>query len=66
MVSNGRGEGSAMKTEQEIRERIAMRQREVENVEEFGGKGSEDWCAAKAAIRELGWVLDEVTEKERA
>lgn len=55
-----------MKTEQEIRERIAMRQREVENVEEFGGKGSEDWCAAKAAIRELGWVLGEATEKERA
>lgn len=48
-----------MKTEQEIRERIAMRQREVVDEELGGGTGGQDWCEVKAKIRELRWVLGE-------
>jgi len=48
-----------MRPEQEIRERIAMRQREVEEEELNGGAGNEDWNLAITAIVELQWVLGE-------
>ncbi len=48
-----------MKTEAEIRERIAMRQREVEDEEVKGGVGGEDWNLAVTAMAELQWVLGE-------
>jgi hypothetical protein len=51
--------GGTMRKEQEIRERKAMRQREADDVEAFGGARSEDWCAAAMAVRELRWVLME-------
>ena len=59
MVGDGRGEGSAMKTEQEIRERIAMRQQEMEEEEEGGRPGGDGWMYAIIAANELKWVLGE-------
>ena len=42
-----------MKTEQEIRERIAMRQQEIDEEELNGGVGTQDWCEAMADIKRL-------------
>ena len=55
-----------MKTEQEIRERIAEYQRSIDKEVEYGAEEGEDWTKAVTAQGALKWVLDEVTEKERA
>jgi len=48
-----------MKTEEEIRERIAMHQRAEDEEVANGGEGNEDWLLAIVAKRELRWVLGE-------
>lgn len=48
-----------MKTEQEIRERIAMRQGEAKEEELNGLIGGEDWNLSMTAECELRWVLGE-------
>jgi len=48
-----------MKTEQEIRERIAMRQREIEEEDADGRTGGDDWMFAVTALNELRWVMGE-------
>jgi len=48
-----------MKTEQEIRERIAEHQQAVDEEEDNGGRGSEGWLLLKTAQSELRWVLGE-------
>jgi hypothetical protein len=51
---------SLRRTDEEIRERIAMWQQAIEEEMENGGSGGEDWWReAKTAIRELSWVLGE-------
>ena len=55
-----------MKTEQEIRDRIAEYQRSIDEEVKNGWEGEEDWMEAVTVQRALKWVLDEVTEKERA
>ena len=59
MVGDGRGEGSAMKTEQEIRERIAECQRSIDEEVDNGCEGGEDWMEAVTAQGVLRWVLGE-------
>lgn len=48
-----------MKTEAEIRERIAQRQKDANEEEMNGGIGGEDWNLAMTAIAELQWALGE-------
>ena len=48
-----------MKTEEEIRARIAIHQQAVDEEELNGGDGNEDWMLAAKSIIELRWVLGE-------
>ena len=62
----GRSErGGTMKTEQEIRERLAWLRDEVVSEREAGYHGVGE-VMHNVAMKELRWVLGEVTEKERA
>jgi len=42
-----------MKTEQEIRERIRLRQREIDEEDANGRAGGDDWMFAVMALTEL-------------
>jgi len=48
-----------MKTEQEIRERLAMLQEDADNEVRNGLSGGEDWIRAVQGVIELSWVLGE-------
>lgn len=52
-------EECAMKTEQEIRERIAEYQRSIDEEVDNGCEGGEDWMEAVTAQGALKWVLGE-------
>ena len=47
------------KTEQEFRERLAMRQQEMEDEKEGGRSGGDDWMYAVIAAKELQWAFGE-------
>ena len=59
MAGDGRGEGSAMKTEQEIRDRIAEYQRSIDEEVKNGWEGEEDWKNEVTIKEMLLWVLGE-------
>jgi hypothetical protein len=48
-----------IKTEEELRGRLAMRQQEMEDEEEGGRSGGEAWMYAVIAMHELQWALGE-------
>ena len=48
-----------MKTEQEIRERIAEYQRSIDEEVDNGCEGGEDWMEAVTAQGALKWVVGE-------
>ena len=52
-------EECAMKTEQEIRERIAEYQRSIDEEVDNGLEGGEDWMEAVTVQGVLRWVLGE-------
>jgi hypothetical protein len=58
-----------MKTEQEIRERIAEYQQLIEEEEDNGKAGGDDWMYAVVEQRAMLWVLGErapiTTSRER-
>jgi len=53
------GQVSEMKTEPEIRERIAMLQEDADNEVRNGLAGGEDWIRAVQGVIEQRWVLGE-------
>lgn len=62
VITSARQDAPQRRTDDEIRARIAIHQAAVDEEEDNGGMGNQDWSEAEVAKHELLWVLSKLTK----